>query len=277
MALTLSTSVGEIIPIPHSIKSGLPAEHHLNYSYGDDPKQVMDIYLPENRTPKETKLLVLVHGGGWNNGDKRDFSNYISELQKRLPDYAVANLNYRLFNIYSGANKFPTQENDIKLAVDLLLSKAKEFNISEKYVLLGASAGAHLSMLQGYKYQRPEAIISFFGPSDLVHLYKNPVYPALPLLLNALVGSTPESNPSLYHDSSPINFITHNSPPTIVLQGGRDKLVPESQSALLVKKLKEEGVVHEYIYYKDESHGWRGATLSDSFDKIEGFLKIYVE
>ena len=256
----------------------LPAEVLENVSYGEDVKHRMDIYLPAGRRPDSTKLIVLIHGGGWNRGDKSEFDRYINELQKRLPDYAYANINYRLFNFNTGSNRFPAQENDIKAAIDFLRAKSYEYKISEQLVLLGASAGAHLALLQGYKNGDPEkvkAVVSFFGPSDLTELYNHPGNPGIPLLLNALVGSSPSENKEIYKQSSPINYVTPHSPPTLLLQGGRDVLVPENQSVLLRDKLKDHGVIHEYLYYPDEGHGWRGSTLLESFDKVAEFLRIY--
>ena len=257
----------------------LPAQILENVSYGPDVKHRMDIYLPAGRRPDSTKLLVLIHGGGWNGGDKSEFDRYINELQKRLPDYAYANINYRLFNFNTGSNRFPAQENDIKAAIDFLKAKSSEYNISEQIVLLGASAGAHLALLQGYKNSDPEkvkAVVSFFGPSDLTELYNHPGNPGIPFLLTALVGSSPSENKEIYQQSSPINYVTAKSPPTLLLQGGRDVLVPENQSVLLRDKLKSNGVIHEYLYYPNEGHGWRGSRLLESFDKVAEFLRTHV-
>ena len=254
----------------------LPTETIENVAYGSDPKQRMDIYLPENRSADSTKLIVVIHGGGWNGGDKREYAPYISELQKRLPGYAYANINYRLYNLNSGNNRFPAQENDVKAAIDFLREKSAEYKFSQSMILLGASAGAHLALLQGYKIDKPEkvkAVISFFGPSDLIDLYNNPANPSIPLLLNAVTGTSPTQDKNLYKQSSPINFVTRQSPPTLILHGGKDFLVPEKQSILLKEKLESMGVVHEYIYYPNEGHGWRGENLFDSLDKVATFLR----
>lgn len=255
--------------------SGLPSETLMNVAYGSDPKQKMDVYLPSDREFGTTTLVVLIHGGGWNGGDKGQLNPYITELQKRLPDYAFANVNYRLFNLNTSSNRFPTQENDIKAAVGFLRNKAAEFKVSQKIVLLGASAGGHLALLQGYKNERPEdvkAIVSFFGPSDLVELYNKPGNPGIPFLLNALTGTNPSDNKDLYQQSSPIHFVTAKAPATLLLHGGKDPLVPEGQAILLRNKLQSLGVLHDYIYYPNEGHGWRGDNLLDSLDKIAAFL-----
>jgi dipeptidyl aminopeptidase/acylaminoacyl peptidase len=95
-------------------------------------------------------------------------------------------------------------------------------------------------------------------------------------MIAAIVGATPTSNPVLYQQSSPINFVSTQSCPTIVLHGGLDPLVSPNQSIALINKLQTMGVVNQYVFYPAEGHGWFGANLSDSFDKIVAFLAANV-
>ena len=62
----------------------------------------------------------------------------------------------------------------------------------------------------------------------------------------------------------------------MILQGGADIVVPSSQSVLLNNKLATAGVAKQYVFYPAEGHGWFGANLSDSFDKIQAFLAANV-
>src|SRR5256885_2360369 len=87
----------------------IPAQTITNLSYGSDSFQIMDLYLPEGHSSDSTRLLILIHGGAWTEGDKTDFNVYIPVLKQRLPGWALANINYRLAT--SAANHFPTQEN----------------------------------------------------------------------------------------------------------------------------------------------------------------------
>jgi len=249
----------------------------LNVSYGTNAQQKIDVYLPANRSSLNTKVMILIHGGGWNSGDKSDFNAYVDSLKKREPSYAIFNINYRLANT---PDVFPAQELDVKAAVEFLYSKRQEYMISDKFVLVGASAGGHLALLQGYKYStqvKPKAIIDFFGPTELVDMYNNPPNPLVPLLLFSVTGQTPTTNNSLYTQSSPVNFISSQSPPTMILHGGIDIVVSPSQSLLLNTKLFTAGVTHQYVFYPAEGHGWVGANLSDSFNKIQTFLAANVQ
>lgn len=248
----------------------------LNVAYGSNAQQKMDVYLPANRSTTATKVIIMIHGGGWNTGDKSDFNAYVDSLKKREPSYAIFNINYRLAN---APDIFPAQEQDVKAAVEFIYDKRSEYMISDKFVLIGASAGAHLALLQGYKYAtpvRPKAIIEFFGPTELVEMYNNPPNPLVQPLLFSVTGATPVSNNALYAQSSPVNFISSQSPPTMILQGGADIVVSPSQSALLNTKLTMGGVTHQYVFYPTEGHGWVGANLIDSFNKIQAFLAANV-
>ncbi len=129
------------------ISINVPPVTILNVSYGTDPLQNMDVYLPANRTTTATKVLIMIHGGAWIGGDKTDFAANLDTFRKRLPDYAFFNINYRLSAIPN--NLFPAQENDVKAAVQFIYSKASEYLISNKYVLLGVKCRCTFSHASG--------------------------------------------------------------------------------------------------------------------------------
>lgn len=256
----------------------VPEKTTLNEAYGTNAAQKMDIYLPAGRNTASTKAIILIHGGGWSGGDKNDFALYLDTLKKRLPGYAIFNINYRL--AAGAGNLFPTQENDVKAAIEYIYNKRAEYKISDKFVLLGNSAGGHLSLLHAYKYTSPvkiKAVVDFYGPTDLVDMYNNPATIfAPPALIAGVVGGTPTTHTTLYQQSSPINFADAQSPPTIILQGGVDIVVSPNQSVALKNKLAIFNVVHHYVFYPTENHGWVGANMVDSFDKITAFLQANV-
>lgn len=244
----------------------------LNIAYGESAAQRMDIYLPANRSPAQTGSLILLHGGGWNSGSRYSLSAYIDSFKIRMPGYAIFNVDYRLV---SSNTSFSAQEKDIKTAVDFIATHADAYKINtEKFVLVGVSAGAHLALLQAYKNILPKivAVIDFFGPSDLTAMYHNPWNTMIPHLMESLIGGTPETN-AVYRDLSPVSFINAATPPTLIFHGRQDYVVNISQSQILQQKLQQAGVVNKLVVYKNEGHGWFDNTLSDSFDKIEVFLK----
>lgn len=256
----------------NSSETALAATTYRNLSYGDDSKQKLDVYLPAERTER-TRMLLIIHGGGWSGGDKSDFDSYITEFQNRLPGYAFANLNYRL--VSQSGNYFPTQENDINQAVQYLKEKAPSFNISTDFVYLGISAGAHLAMLQGYKHRdvlQPKGIVSFFGPVDLQQLYLNSDS-SIPYVLKSIMNSTLEGNPDIFYQSSPINYVTEGAASTLMLHGDADHLVPLEQAYMLRDRLEQVGTYHKLVVYPGQGHGWIGDDLYDSFDQVVSFVK----
>ncbi len=250
-------------------------------AYGSDPKQKMDIYLPANRTTATTKVLIYIHGGAWAGGDKADINGApLDTIRKRFPDYAFFNLNYRLA-AFPATNAFPAQELDVKAAVEYIYSRRAEYLVTDKFVMMGGSAGGHLALLHAYKYPSPvkiKAVVDFFGPTDMVDMYNNPgSYPAASIAL--LMSGTPTSNPTLYQQSSPLTFATAAAAcPTIILQGGLDPLVNATrQSEALKIKLTTAGVVNQYVFYPTQVHGpWDVATNTDALNKIQPFLAVNV-
>lgn len=253
------------------------AKKSLNVSYGPDARNIMDVYLPANRSAAKTPVMILIHGGGWVEGNKNDLDGYLEVLKRNGPEYAVFNINYRLAG--NGQNIFPAQEQDVKKCIEFIYSKRNEYNISDKFVLLGASAGAHLSLLHAYKYTAPvkiKAVVSFFGPTDLTAFYNNPPNVFIPIALQNVTGTTPQLNPLLYQNSSPVSFASSTSCATLLLQGGNDPLVPASQAELLKVKLVAAAVPHQYVLYPNGGHGdWDAATYADAFTKIDAFLSIH--
>lgn len=252
--------------------------NYTNVAYGIDPAQVMDVYLPPNRSTSFTNVLVLIHGGSWSGGDKTDFATFIDTIQKRFPDYAIFNLNYRLAS--GTQNLFPTQEQDINTAIDFIYSKRNDYKISDNYALLGTSAGAHLALLQAYKDTLPvraKTVIDFFGPSDMTEMYNNPTIPGGELVIFSVMGTTPTGNSSLYAESSPVNYVTPRVSPTIIFHGSSDIVVRHEQSDTLFARLDSANVAATYVVYPTQGHGWTNSdTLSDSFNRLDAFLRQHM-
>jgi len=82
-------------PIEEKILS-LEAISLMDVAYGDHPQQKYDIYLPADRTSSKTKVLLLVHGGGWIEGDKSSMTLFIDLIKERYPQHAIVNMNYVL-------------------------------------------------------------------------------------------------------------------------------------------------------------------------------------
>lgn len=244
----------------------------INLNYGDDPRQVMDVYLPAGRSTESTPLLIYIHGGAWIDGDKSEFLQVKSLAENSLSNFAFVSINYRLYDFISGSNQFPTQENDIASAINFIENNLTEWNVSNNLILSGASAGAHLALLQAYKapVNKFEAVIAFFPPTDLNTLFGFSVFTAQGL--SAILGGSPDQNPNLYISSSPSNFVTRTSPPTILFHGELDTVVPIIQSELLANLLAESEVRHELFRVPNQGHGFSPETYEMAFEQIKNFL-----
>lgn len=244
-------------------------------AYDADALQKMDVYLPASRSSDTTKVIILVHGGAWMEGDKSDFESAVQALRQQLPSYALFNINYRLASI-TGTNLWPAQIDDVNKAVNFIISKKNEYRVNTgKIIMLGASAGAHLSLLQAYRFNANgniKAVVDLFGPTDIADLYNNPINENYPFLLRTWLGGTPTTATAAYTAASPIQHITAQAPPTIIFHGTADDVVPVSQSRALETALKAKGVTNSYVEYNGLGHGWLGTDLLDTYTRAIAFV-----
>lgn len=249
-------------------EANLPAKTLTNQAYGTHPRQIFDIYLPPNRH-ENTPTLILVHGGGWKEGNKSDMNPFRDFLREQLPYLAVANLNYRLAD---ASNKpYPMQIEDISSLVAYLEEHREEYQLGSRLGFLGVSAGGHLSLLWSYAHDtesRVEMVCSVVGPTDLLdESYRTATNEYLREMLDLFGG-----NEELLRAASPIYQLQADSPATLLFYGGNDPLVPSSQGMRLRDRLSELEVAHEFHFYPNEGHGWLGLNLLDSMIKLKAFI-----
>ena len=262
----------------------LPKQEFFDVAYGSDDLQKMDVYLPEGRTDTSTKIIIMVHGGAWTEGDKGDFNDAVTVLQSQLDNFALFNINYRLLtqaNDTIWENMWPAQIDDVNNAFDYIVANAGEYHVNaNEIVIAGASAGAHLALLEGYQHRtdhRIKAVIDLFGPTDMKALYNSMANVVFRSYIQLFMSGTPETNPDNYYNASPLFFVSSNSPSTQIFHGTADPLVPISQSDSLNNRLTGAGVLHEYNVYPGEGHGWTGEKLTDTYGKIVNFIKSNVK
>lgn len=251
-------------------ESTLPAQDIMNVAYGNDSEQIMDVYLPAGRN-SATKVFILVHGGGWSSGSKSDFNYVIPILKSAFPGHAIVNIDYRLATANSPA--FPKQVEDIEKVIQFL--KSSDYNLSENYAFIGASAGAHLAMLYSYQYHTGnniKAVCNIVGPADFTDPYytTHPYYNFAALYLLGNIAGQPEAVIAV----SPAQHVTAESPATIMFYGGQDPLVPVSQATRLKAKLDQSGVYNEYYLYENGGHGnWNTQITADFQAKLINFFR----
>jgi len=217
--------------------------------------------------------LVYIHGGGWVAGDK-DFLTRPFFRHLVAQGHTVMDVAYRLcpeVDIYGVVG-------DVKRAIAWMKANASRYGVCpEKVVLGGSSAGAHLALLAGYTPEHPEltpedlisadlsvcGIVSFYGPTDLLVGYEpwlmsNPYMSMDPVpigtklepqkafnyagRLDIVLGGLPQDIPDIYQLVNPITHVHPGSPPTLLIQGDKDVLVPLDTTHTLYTKLVESGV-----------------------------------
>jgi len=255
----------------------LDAASMLNVSYGNDPQQVYDIYLPEGRTEDNTKVLILVHGGGWTGGDKSDMDDFISFLQEFHPDHAIVNMNYILATANIPA--FPNQFLDLDNLINHISASQEELQILPEYGLIGTSAGAHISLMYDYVYDDTDVVkmvCDIVGPTD----FTDPFYannPAYQLLLDLLVDESAYPDGTDYAAAtSPALQVSFQSSPSLLFYGNQDPLVPLTNGELLNDNLSTKQITHSFTVY-DGGHGnWDEASFLDLQQKLSAFINTHL-
>lgn len=252
----------------------LEAETRMNVSYGPHPQQVYDLYLPADRSSDETKVIMLIHGGGWTSGDKSDMNPSVTFLQSLHPDHAIVNVNYVLASAENPA--FPNQFLDIKSVVSKLTSERNELQIKPEFGMVGTSAGAHIAMMYDYKYDvnnQVKFVANIVGPSDFTDPFFEENFPIQPIIDQLVDEGAYPPGTNFLEELSPVFHVSAGSSPTCMFYGDEDPLVPEENGAALKVKLDGFGVENTLrIYNGGHGNDWSNVDLVEA----QGIISEYV-
>jgi len=256
----------------------LEAETRNNVSYGSNPQQVYDLYLPANRNSNDTKIIMLIHGGAWTAGDKSDMDGTVAILQSLYPDYAIVNVNYVLADENHYA--FPNQFHDIQTIVQKLTSESEELHIKPEFGMIGLSAGAHLALMYDSHFDTNDQVkfgADIVGPSD----FNDPFYDEsfdIPNLVQVLVdpNAYPQGTDFLT-ELSPVTHVNSHSSPTCMFYGNADPLVPETNGTTLQEKLNQSGVDNTLrIYNGGHGDNWSYEDMNEMIGIIGDYIEEYL-
>jgi acetyl esterase/lipase len=227
---------------------------------------------------------VVIHGGGWRGGDRHAHTNICWQLAQR--GYVAATISYR----FAPKHVWPAQIEDAKCAVRYLRANADKYSIdNEKFGAIGASAGAHLSMLLGVmdkddglegdggspdESSKVQAVVSFFGPTDLAGDDTPEVTRGI---IKDFLGGTKEDKADTYRAASPLTYVTSGDAPILLLQGTKDPLVPHSQAYKMADAMTEKQIAGRVVVYVGGAHGWGGKDLMHSLEESYEFFDEHLK
>ena len=286
LSLTVITSI-----IVYFIKTNAPiisGEIMYNIEYKENLN--LDIYSPTNKKIEKSPVIFYIHGGAWVMGNKLTInSNRINGAINTLREngYTVICPNYTLGK--KGKSPFPDCILDIYDAIDWAKKNAKRYNLDIKNIgLLGESAGAQIAMMIAFsdstlnskKYSETKFnfLIDVYGPSDLATIYYSPEIKKLNNRLNKFLmltnsninledyvfGFDPAQDSikakNLIEKYSPVNSLSKNNFPTLIIHGTNDQIVSVEQSIVLKSKMDSLGIVNEIHLIDGMDHSFRKAT-----------------
>lgn len=277
----------------------LAVKHTKDVIYGRKYGTVltMDVFAPVQNA--NGAAVIWCVSGGWYSSHAAINPAYPAPFLKR---------GYTVFAVVHGSQpKFAIPEilEDMHRATRFIRSRAQEFKIDpERIGITGGSAGGHLSLMQGLAgnlgdakakdpidrlSSRVQAVACFYPPTDFLNYgktgedalgrgvlsgFKAPfMFTEYDKATKSLAPITDEERfKEIGRKISPINHVTKDDPPTLIMHGDADKLVPIQQAEILIAKLKEAGVPAELAVKKGAAHGWPNlhqdiTTFVDWFDR----------
>ena len=240
----------------------------------------LDVYLPAGTPPGGGWPVVLaIHGGGWRRFSKEQYGPRAAVLTRSgfavvAPDYTLAS---------RGRPSWPTVLEDLRGSVRWVEAVGPSLGLDpDRVASMGESAGGHLALLlgttpdpgpsRGLPSAKVDAVVSFYGPTDLPRL-SSTSFLAAPAV-NLLLGAPPAFNPVSAIAASPTTWVSSDDPPALLLQGTADPLVPADQAIVLDARYAQVGVPHRLILVP-ASHGFGFRVAGrDLLPEVTGFLAL---
>jgi len=240
-------------------------ERNLEYANPDNQHLQLNVARPRSHSGLLPAVLCI-HGGGFRAGSREGYNALCIKLAQN--GYAAFTMSYRLAPKYP----FPAAVSDSKAAIRWIRSQAARLQIDPKRIgVTGGSAGGHLAQFLGVtgsisQFDGPDnpgfssavsCVVNFYGPSDFTQSYGKSVdaHEVLPLWL----GGNLEQARHNHILSSPLNWVTPNAAPTLIIHGTEDKYVAHEQGVWMRDRLAACGVEVELLTLPGAGHGFKGA------------------
>ena len=275
----LALGLALIAAVLHAQPAGLTRDIEFGRAGGESLQ--LDASVPEGAGP--FPVVILVHGGGWNAGDKGG-SNHPGDAADITPWFAPLtaarftwfSINYRL----APAHPWPAGYEDLLTAIRWVKAHAADYKGDPgRIALFGHSAGGHLVCLAGTRTEadtRVQAVVGFAPVTDLEYELplRKGVWTAMQKLLGCPDAFTPEALARL-PDLAPINHVKPGLPPFLLIQGDADRTVTPPESRGFQAKLRAAGVPCELILVPGAPHRLLSWAQSDPhfMDKVIAWVQ----
>ena len=225
-------------------------------------KLEMDIWFPLKNN-KKTPLVFFCHGGGWISGFRNQPNNVSWCKYLASKGFAVASIDYR----YGYRNTMKDILSDYTDALDYVKDNSQKLSIDkENIVLMGLSAGGHLSLLYSTYHTHNKdkkemagikGVVAYYSPTDLndIFISENKSIFAKFATKQTLKGSlTPKEE--IYDYYSPINWVSEDMIPCLIAHGKMDTTVPFKSSIKFAKKLKQFKIKYTFLVHRKGGHSF---------------------
>lgn len=254
----------------------------ITVKYGKGACEYYDMYIPED-AEGEVDVLLAIHGGAWIFGKQNEFDRNCEEASKL--GYVAVTMDYDKFQNGKNAHQMV---NEIDAAIASIKTELEKRGLkADKLALTGHSAGSHLATLYAYsRYKTSPIEIGFLlancTPCEFLGDAKaetTTMGEYAHILLTALTGkSITDKNIKKMKkeiDSvTPLHFVSKDVPPTIVVHGNADKMVPYKNSVDLFNALQENGVDSEFITYEGASHFLGAEFEEENSERAAAFFRF---
>ena len=248
---------------------------YVDLSYGEGEANKYDLYLPASDKKGSYGLVVYLHAGGFTSGDKAGDKEMLQWLCSK--GYVAAGINYTLRTEENAASVY-SQSVEIRDAIPIIVEEAEKRGYPiDKMAIGGGSAGHTLAMIYAYRdgEQAPVPVVLTFGAVGPASFYQedwgifglDQSDEACASLFSVMAGTQITADEvfdgSYLEKVKPISaadWITEDSPATVVAYGTHDKVQPFQASLRLKAVLEEHGVDHKYFEATHSGHGLQNDT-----------------
>ncbi len=248
--------------------------------------------------------IIVVISGGWYS-DHNNITPLVPLFMQPLLDKG-----YTVFAVCHGSQpkyNIPEILEDLHRSVRFIRHSAKQYGIDpQRLGITGGSAGGHLSLMQGCagkegdpkaldsvnrESSRVQAVVSFYPPTDFLNwgeegkvmLGAHPIVPVKgafdfqqldPKTVSFVLITDEKKREEIGKKISPISHVSKENPPTLLIHGDADALVPLQQSQVMQKAMKEAGATVELIVQKGGKHD--GELVKEHMPQLVDWFNKYL-